>query len=55
MQSRGYKVYVLNPRFNESIRYNPMYYATDSISIDEMAEILIKSANPKESGEDKVI
>jgi len=55
MQSRGYKVYVLNPEdLNESIRYNPMYYATDSISIDEMAEILIKSANPKESGEDKV-
>lgn len=55
MQGRGYKVHVLNPEdLNESIRYNPMYYATDSISIDEMAEILIKSANPKESGEDKV-
>ncbi len=55
MQSRGYKIYVLNPEdLNESIRYNPMYYALDSVSIDEMAEILIKSANPKESGEDKV-
>lgn len=48
MQSRGYKIYVLNPEIlNESIRYNPMYYALDSVSIDEIAEILIKSANPK--------
>lgn len=55
MQSRGYKVYVLDPEnLSESIRYNPMYYATDSIAIDEMAEILIKSSNPNASGEDKV-
>ena len=55
MQSRGYRVYILDPEnLNESIRYNPMYYSTDSIAIDEMAEILIKSSNPNTSGEDKV-
>lgn len=45
LQSRGYKIYVLNPEdLNESIRYNPMYYATDSVGIDEMADMLVRSS-----------
>jgi type IV secretory pathway TraG/TraD family ATPase VirD4 len=56
LQSRGYKIYVLNPEdLSESMRYNPMYYATDSIAIDEMAEALIKSSYSGDvRAEDKV-
>jgi type IV secretory pathway TraG/TraD family ATPase VirD4 len=43
--SRGYKVYVLDPEaIEESIRYNPLYYAVDNEAIDLILEILIKSA-----------
>lgn len=42
---KGYKVYVLDPeRLDESIRYNPMYYASNATSIDEMADVLLRSA-----------
>lgn len=45
LKSRGYKILVLNPEdLSESMRYNPLFYATDSLSIDEMADSLIKSS-----------
>lgn len=44
LHSKGYKIYVLNPEdLNESIGYNPLYYIKDSVDIDEIATILIKS------------
>jgi len=56
LQSRGFKVYVLDPEdLNTSIGYNPLYYALSSLEIDEIAEILIKSANSGEiRAEDKM-
>ena len=56
MEKKGYKVYVLDPEdLSTSIGYNPLYYALSSIEIDEIAEILIKSANPGETRtEDKM-
>lgn len=56
LQKRGYKVYVLDPEnLDESIGYNPLYYAFDSVSIDEISEILIQSANPGQAKpEDKM-
>jgi type IV secretion system protein VirD4 len=45
MSSKGYKIYVLDPEnLAESIRYNPLYYATSSSSIELITETLIKSA-----------
>ncbi|MDX9742668.1 MAG: type IV secretory system conjugative DNA transfer family protein [Arcobacteraceae bacterium] len=45
LKSKGYKILVLNPEnLNESMRYNPLFYATDSLSIDEMADSLIQSS-----------
>lgn len=45
LSKKEYKVYVLDlENLAESIRYNPMYYAKDSTSIDEMADILLGSA-----------
>ena len=47
LKKKGFKVYVLDPEdLKTSIGYNPLYYALDSIAIDEIAEILIRSANP---------
>ena len=56
LKKKGYKVYVLDPEdLNSSIGYNPLYYALSSIEIDEIAEILIKSANPGQiRTEDKI-
>ncbi len=56
LKKKGFKVYVLDPEdLNASIGYNPLYYALDSIAIDEIAEILIKSANPGQiKAEDKM-
>jgi len=56
LKKRGYKIYVLDPEdLNTSIGYNPLYYALSSIEIDEIAEILIKSANPGQTKtEDKM-
>jgi type IV secretory pathway TraG/TraD family ATPase VirD4 len=50
LESKGYKIYVLNPEnLDESIGYNPLYYATDSTKIDELVEILVKSSKSKQS------
>lgn len=56
LQSIGFKIYVLDPEdLSTSIGYNPLYYALSSIEIDEIAEILIKSANSGEvRAEDKM-
>jgi type IV secretory pathway TraG/TraD family ATPase VirD4 len=44
LKSQGYKIYVLNPEnLNESIGYNPLFYANDSMKIDELVSILLKS------------
>lgn len=45
MAKKGFKIYVLNPEdLNESIGYNPLYYATDSMKIDELCTLLVKSS-----------
>lgn len=50
LESKGYKIYVLNPEnLDETIGYNPLYYATDSTKIDELVEILVKSSKSKQS------
>jgi len=56
LAKRGFKIYVLDPEdLKTSIRYNPLYYASSSLEIDEIAEILIKSANPGQiKAEDKM-
>ncbi len=56
LEQQGYKVQVLDPeKLDESIGYNPLYYALSSIEIDEIAEILIRSANPGQiKSEDKM-
>jgi len=53
---KGFKIYVLDPEnLDESISYNPLYYASSSIAIDQISETLIKSANSGEiRAEDKV-
>uniref|UniRef100_UPI003D0DB3DF type IV secretory system conjugative DNA transfer family protein n=1 Tax=Arcobacter sp. TaxID=1872629 RepID=UPI003D0DB3DF len=44
LSKKGYKIYVLNPdNLSESIGYNPLYNIKDSVDIDELSTILIKS------------
>lgn len=53
LASKGYKIYVLNPEnLSESIGYNPLYYATDSVKIDELVNILIKSSKDEQKTSD---
>lgn len=56
LETKGYKIYVLDPRnLDESIRYNPLVYARDSMSIDMVSEILISSSGLKgKSADDKI-
>ena len=56
LKKKGFKIYVLDPEdLDTSIGYNPLYYALSSIEIDEIADILIKSANPGQiKSEDKM-
>jgi len=55
LESKGYKIYVLNPEnLDESIGYNPFYYATDSIKIDELVTILIQSAKDNKSNSENM-
>lgn len=56
LKEKGFKIHVLDPeKLEESIRYNPLYYATSSQAIDEVSEILVRSANPGEiRPEDKI-
>jgi len=50
LASKGYKIYVLDPEnLDDSIGYNPLYYCNDSVDIDELATILIKSNKEKPS------
>lgn len=45
LERQGFKIYVLDPsNLSESIRYNPLSYAKDSMSIDLISDILISSA-----------
>lgn len=44
LKSKGYKIYVLNPEnLDESIGFNPLFYIKDSLDIDELVNVLIKS------------
>ena len=56
LETKGYKIYVLDPRnLDDSIRYNPLVYARDSMSIDMVSEILISSSGLKgKSADDKI-
>ncbi len=45
LKSRGFNILVLNPEnLDETIGYNPLYYATDTAKIDELVNLLIKSS-----------
>jgi len=49
LASKDYKIYVLNPEdLNESIGYNPLHYCKNSVDIDEVASILVKSNKEQE-------
>lgn len=51
LAKNGYKIYVLNPEnLDESIGYNPLYYATDSTKIDELAGLLVSSSKESAYG-----
>lgn len=56
LHAQGFKIYLLDPKdLDNSIRYNPLEYATDSISIDMLSEILIASSGLKGTkAEDKM-
>lgn len=44
LEKQGFKIYVLDPeKLDESVRYNPLHYANDSVSIDLISNILISS------------
>ena len=46
----GFKIYVLNPEnLTESIAYNPLHYATDSVKIDELVNILVASSKQSQN------
>ena len=56
LHNQGFKIYVLDPKnLDESIRYNPLEYAKDSMSVDMVSEILISSSGLKGTkAEDKI-
>lgn len=55
LESKGFKIYVLDPiHLETSIRYNPLAYAKDSISIDMVSDILINSSGLSVKAEDKM-
>jgi type IV secretion system protein VirD4 len=56
LNSQGFKIYVLDPdNLDESVRYNPLEYATNSINIDRTCEILIASSGIKgDKAEDRM-
>lgn len=54
--SKGFSIKVLNPKTpKESLKYNPLEYAKDSMRIDTVSEILISSAWLKGSNADSRI
>ena len=56
LKQKGFNIYVLNPDdLDESIRYNPLEYAKNSVDIDTISEILIESSGLKSNrAEDKI-
>ncbi len=56
LHNQGFKVLILDPKhLHESIRYNPLEYAKDSVSIDMVSEILLASSGLKgQKAEDKI-
>lgn len=56
LKQQGFNIYVLDPKsLEESIRYNPLEYAKDSMSIDMVSDILLSSAGVKSNrAEDKI-
>lgn len=56
LHKQGFTIYVLDPKnLEDSIRYNPLEYAKDSMSIDMVSEILIASSGLKGTkAEDKI-
>lgn len=56
LKQRGFNIYVLDPENLESSnRYNPLIYATNSIGIDLLSDILISSSGLKgEKAEDRI-
>jgi type IV secretory pathway TraG/TraD family ATPase VirD4 len=49
LAKKGFNIHILDPeKVDESMGYNPLYYAMDSKSIDAITTILIKSAYPGE-------
>ena len=56
LHKQGFTIYVLDPKnLDESIRYNPLEYAKDSMSIDMVSEILLSSSGLKgQKAEDKI-
>jgi len=48
LHNQGFKIYVLDPKnLDESIRYNPLEFAKDSVSIDNVSETLLSSSGLK--------
>ena len=56
LHNQGFKIYILDPKnLDESIRYNPLEYATDSMTTDMVSEILLSSSGLKGTKpEDKI-
>lgn len=56
LEKQGFKIYVLDPeKIDESIRYNPLIFANNSMDIDLISEILIASAGMRNTKpEDKI-
>ena len=56
LKQKGFNIYILNPDdLAESIRYNPLEYAKNSVDIDTVSEILIESSGLKSNrAEDKI-
>ncbi len=57
LEKQGYKIYVLDPEnLEDSISYNPLYYASDTSKIDELVHTLIassKTSNNSSSSENE--
>ena len=49
MESRGFKVIVIDPEnLARSSRFNPLLEIGDDIELEQMAEIIVRTANPNE-------
>jgi len=53
MQQRGYKIIVIDPEdLSRSSHFNPLAETRDSIELEQLAEILVRSGIPSNSGKD---